>query len=154
MANRILCNRSMCCKMLCARRSTQLLDGCKQWVDAVSGVHGFEKRGTQVKLHFWKCLEGMILSNWGEVTQRMGSAQVSLPMITKEGKKLKSQPNSTFAIWTTILLTRYAKTLLSEPGASNASVQNTCPIQNIQLEVVTRKPLPPQEICRDKPNLE
>ena len=57
---------------------------------AVAAVDGLERRGLPVKLHFWKCLEGLIPPDLEEVTQYMGSSNVSLPMITKEAKQLKA----------------------------------------------------------------
>ena len=57
---------------------------------AVAAVDGYEKRGLPVKLHFWKCIEGLIPPDLEEVTQYMGSSNVSLPMITKKAKQLKA----------------------------------------------------------------
>ena len=57
---------------------------------AVAAVDGLEKRGLPVKLHFWKCIEGLIPPDLEEVTQYMGSNNVSLPMITKKAKQLKA----------------------------------------------------------------
>ena len=57
---------------------------------AVAAVDGLEKPGPPVKLHFWKCIEGLIPSNLEEVTQYMGSSNVSLPMITKKAKQVKA----------------------------------------------------------------
>ena len=57
---------------------------------AVVAVHGLEKRGLPVKLHFWKCIEGLIPPDLEEVTQYMGSSIVSLQMITKKAKQLKA----------------------------------------------------------------
>ena len=56
---------------------------------AVAAVDGLEKRGLPVKLHFWKCIEGLIPPDLEEFTQYMGSSNVSLPMITKKAKQLK-----------------------------------------------------------------
>ena len=53
---------------------------------AVAAVDGLEKRRMPVKLHFWKRIEGLIPPDLEEVTQYMGSSNVSLPMITKKGK--------------------------------------------------------------------
>ena len=57
---------------------------------AVAAVDGLEKRGLPVKLHFWECIEGLIPPDLEEVTQYMGSSNVSLPMITKKAKQLKA----------------------------------------------------------------
>ena len=57
---------------------------------AVAAVDGLEKRGLPVNLHFWKCIEGLIPPDLKEVTQYMGSSNVSLPMITKKAKQLKA----------------------------------------------------------------
>ena len=58
--------------------------------NAVAAVDGLEKRGLPVKLHFWKCIEGLIPPDLEEVTQYMGSSNVSLPMFTKKAKQLKA----------------------------------------------------------------
>ena len=65
------------------------------WVQVMGGkalaaVDGLERRGLPVKLHFWKCIEGLIPPDLEEVTQYMGSINVSLPMITKKAKQLKA----------------------------------------------------------------
>ena len=57
---------------------------------AVAVVDGLERRGLPVKLHFWKCLEGLIPPDLEEVTHYMGSSNVSLTMITKKAKQLKA----------------------------------------------------------------
>ena len=57
---------------------------------AVAAVDGLEKSGLPVKLPFWKCIEGLIPPDFEEVTQYMGSSNVSLPMITKKEKQLKA----------------------------------------------------------------
>ena len=57
---------------------------------AVAAVDGLERRVLPVKLHFWKCLEGLIPPDVEEVTQYMASSNVSLPMITKRAKQLKA----------------------------------------------------------------
>ena len=57
---------------------------------AVAAVDGLEKRGLPVKLHFWKCIEGLIPPDLEELTQYMGSSNVSLPMITKKAKQPKA----------------------------------------------------------------
>ena len=56
----------------------------------MAAVDGLEKRGLSVKLHFWKCIEGLIPRDLEEVTQHMGSSNVSLPMILKKAKQLKA----------------------------------------------------------------
>ena len=53
---------------------------------AVAAVDPLERHGLRVKLHFWKCIEGLIPLDLEEVTQYMGSSNVSLPIITKKGK--------------------------------------------------------------------
>ena len=57
---------------------------------AVAAVDGLEKRGLPVKLHVWKCIEAPIPPDLEEVTQYMGSSNVSLPMITKRAKQLNA----------------------------------------------------------------
>ena len=57
---------------------------------AVAAVDGLGSRGLRVKLHFWKCIEGLIPPDLEEVTQYMGSNTVSLPMITQKAKQLKA----------------------------------------------------------------
>ena len=57
---------------------------------AAAAVDGSEKRGLPVKLHFPKCMEGLIPPDLEEVTQYMGSSNVSLPMIAKKAKQLKA----------------------------------------------------------------
>ena len=57
---------------------------------AVAAVDGLENRGLPVKLHLWKCIEGLIPPDLEEVTQYMGSSNVSLPMITKKAKQPKA----------------------------------------------------------------
>ena len=44
---------------------------------AVAAVDGLEKRGLPVKLHFWKCIEGLIPPDLEEVTQCMGFNSVT-----------------------------------------------------------------------------
>ena len=66
------------------------------WVQAmgekvVSAVEGLEKRGLPVKLHFWKCLEGLVPLDLEEVTQYMSSTTVTMPMIVTRAKHLKTQ---------------------------------------------------------------
>ena len=51
---------------------------------AVAAVDGLEKIGLPVKLHFWKCIEGLIPPYLEELTQYMGSSNVSLPMIKQK----------------------------------------------------------------------
>ena len=42
-----------------------------------------------MKLHFWKCLEGLIATDFGEVAQYIGTTTVTMPMISKTAKHLK-----------------------------------------------------------------
>ena len=56
---------------------------------AVAAIDGLERRGLPKKLHFWKCIQGLIPTDLEEVTQYMGSRNVSLPVITKKAKQLK-----------------------------------------------------------------
>ena len=58
---------------------------------AASIVDGLEKRGLLVKLHFWKCLEGLIPQDLEEVTRYMSSTTMAMPMISKRAKHLTSQ---------------------------------------------------------------
>ena len=58
---------------------------------AVLAVDGLERRGLLVKLHFWKCLEGLIPPDLEEVTQFIGTTTVTTPMISKRAKQLKVQ---------------------------------------------------------------
>ena len=57
---------------------------------AVGAVDGLERRGLPVKSHFGKCIKRLIPTDLEEVTQYMGSSNVSLPMITKKAKQLKA----------------------------------------------------------------
>ena len=57
---------------------------------AVAAADGLKKRGLPVKLHFWKCMEGLIPPDLEEVMQYMAPSNVSLPMITKKAKELKA----------------------------------------------------------------
>ena len=57
---------------------------------AMAVVNRLEKRGLPVKLHFWKCIEGLIPPDLEEVTQYMGSSNMSLLMVTKKAKQLNA----------------------------------------------------------------
>ena len=58
---------------------------------AVSAVEGLERRWLPVKFHFSKCLEGLIPPDFEEVKQYMSSTTVTMPMISKRAKHLKTQ---------------------------------------------------------------
>ena len=87
---------------------------------AVAAVDGLEKCGLPVKLHFWKCIEGLIPPDLEEVTQYMGSNNVSLPMITKKAKQPKAYVcgNIISATRTTTWSTPVAKRLRNGPAVN------------------------------------
>ena len=65
-----------------------LVSDCR--LGASDALDGLERRGLPVKLHFWNCLAGLVPPDLEEVTQYLGSSNVSLPMITKKAKQLKA----------------------------------------------------------------